>query len=114
MTRTVEVDNYIAVSPAEHQHTLTALRDLIFEAVPDTKESFKWKQPVYSTEKDYLYLKANKGHVNLGFFSFDKIENPAYPLEGTGKRMRHIKIKHMDDFDREGLKDMILQASKFS
>ncbi|NRB46146.1 MAG: DUF1801 domain-containing protein [Saprospiraceae bacterium] len=114
MTRIAEVDNYIATSPAEHQDTLRSLRDLIFEAVPDTKESFKWKQPVYATEKDYLYLKANKGHVNLGFFSFEKIEDPAYPLEGTGKRMRHIKIKSMADFDRDGLKDMILQASKFS
>lgn len=114
MTRIAEVDTYIAESPAAHQDTLRALRDLIFEAVPDTEESFKWKQPVYATQKDYLYLKVNKGHVNLGFFSFEKIENPAYPLGGTGKRMRHIKIKSMTDFDREALKKMIVQASKFN
>ena len=87
---------------------------LIYEATPNTKESFKWKQPVYSAEKDYLSLKANKGHVNLGFFSFEKIENHTYPQESTGKRMRHIKIKNMADFDREALKDMISKASKFS
>lgn len=114
MSRIAEVDNYIEASPAEHQQTLSSLRNLIFEAVPNTKESFKWKQPVYTTEKDYLYLKANKGHVNLGFFSFEKIKNPAYLLEGTGKRMRHIKIKNMADFDREALKEMIAQASKFT
>lgn len=114
MSRIAEVDSYIAAAPAAHQNTLTSLRDLIFEAVPDTKESFKWSQPVYTTKKDYLYLKANKGHVNLGFFNFEKIQNPAYPLEGTGKRMRHIKIKDMADFDREAVKDMIVQAAKFS
>ena len=112
--RITEVDFYIAEAPVEHQGTLRALRDLIFEAVPNTNESFKWKQPVYSTEKDYLYLKANKGYVNLGFFSFEKIQNPAYPLEGTGKRMRHIKIKNMADFNPEQLKEMIVQASKFN
>lgn len=114
MTRIAEVDTYITDAPIELQATLSVLRDLIFTAVPQTKESFKWKQPVYSTAKDYLYLKANKAHVNLGFFNFEKIENPAYPLEGTGKRMRHIKIKNLADFDPEGLKQMIVQASKFS
>ncbi|MBX2870594.1 MAG: DUF1801 domain-containing protein [Saprospiraceae bacterium] len=112
--RITEVDSYITNAPAEHQGTLRALRDLIFEAVPQTKESFKWKQPVYTTEKDYLYLKANKGHVNVGFFNFEKVENPAYPLEGTGKRMRHIKIKNVVDFDLEQLREMIIQASKFT
>jgi len=112
--RIAEVDAYIQEAPSEHQDTLRALRVLIFEAVPATKESFKWKQPVYATEKDYVYLKANKGHINLGFFNFEKIENPAYPLEGTGKRMRHIKIKNMADFDREALKEMIVRASKFN
>ncbi len=113
MSRIAEVDTYIAESPDAHQDTLRALRDLIFAAVPETKESFKWKQPVYSTAKDYLYLKANKAHVNLGFFNFDKIENPAYPLEGTGKRMRHIKISDMADFDAEKLKEIIQQAASF-
>lgn len=112
--RITEVDSYIAEAPAEHQDTLRALRVLIFEAVPATKEFFKWKQPVYATEKEYVYLKANKGHVNLGFFNFEKIANPAYPLEGRGKRMRHIKVKNMADFDRAQLKAIIAQAAIFT
>jgi hypothetical protein len=113
MKKIKEVDDYIKKAPKQQFETLEKLRNLILETVPETDELFKWGQPVYATEKNYVYLKSNKNHVNLGFFNFDKVTDKSNLLEGTGKTMRHIKISNIDNFDINTLKKMIKQSSKF-
>jgi hypothetical protein len=39
------------------------------------------------------YVNAFKSHVNVGFFNGAGLEDPAGLLEGSGKRMRHLKLK---------------------
>jgi hypothetical protein len=39
------------------------------------------------------YVNAFKDHVNVGFFHGAFLEDPARLLEGTGKRMRHVKLR---------------------
>jgi hypothetical protein len=34
-----------------------------------------------------------RAHVNVGFFRGDALPDPAGLLQGTGKRMRHVKLK---------------------
>lgn len=113
MKKIKEVDEYIKKVPAQQSETLEKLRNLILETVPKSEEEFKWGQPVYATEKNFVYLKSNKNYVTLGFFNFDKISDIDNLLEGTGKSMRHIKINNMDSFDTNTLKEMIMQASRF-
>ena len=38
------------------------------------------------------YVNAFKDHVNVGFFNGAQLKDPACLLEGTGKRMRHVKL----------------------
>ena len=38
------------------------------------------------------YVNAFKDHVNVGFFHGAQLKDPACLLEGTGKRMRHVKL----------------------
>jgi hypothetical protein len=38
------------------------------------------------------YVNAFKDHVNVGFFFGALLKDPARLLEGTGKRMRHVKL----------------------
>jgi hypothetical protein len=45
----------------------------------------------------FAYVNAFKSHVNVGFFCGASLEDPAGLLEGSGKRMRHVKLA----FDRE-------------
>lgn len=113
MDKIKEVDEYIKKAPSQQSETLEKLRNLILETVPKSEELFKWGQPVYATEKNYVYLKSTKNHVNLGFFNFDKITDTSNLLEGTGKTMRHIKISNIANFDIKTLKEMIKQSSKF-
>jgi hypothetical protein len=39
------------------------------------------------------YVNVFKSHVNVGFFFGAELEDPAGLLHGTGKRMRHVKVK---------------------
>lgn len=41
----------------------------------------------------YAYLGVQQSHVNLGFYHGTSLRDPAALLEGTGKSLRHIKIR---------------------
>jgi hypothetical protein len=41
----------------------------------------------------FAYVGVFKDHVNVGFFNGATLADPARLLEGTGKRMRHVKLK---------------------
>ena len=84
MSRLTAVDLYISEATDDQQGVLQELRDLIFEAVPDVKEQFKWSQPVYGTTKDFVYLKHTKKHLNLGFFNLILMVYWRGPVSGCG------------------------------
>jgi hypothetical protein len=53
------------------------------------------------------YVNAFKDHVNVGFFYGALLEDPARLLEGTGKRMRHVKLRPGEDVDAAALSNLI-------
>lgn len=56
------------------------------------------------------YVNVFKAHVNVGFFTGAFLDDPHQLLEGTGKRMRHVKIKPGRDIDAHALAALITQA----
>ena len=102
-----DVSAYINEAPAEQKLILETLRQLIHETVPHVVENYKWSRPVFTTTKDFAYLKTAKGYVSLGFFRVDKLHDPQQLLEGTGKDMRHIKIKKASAIDKDQLKEWL-------
>ncbi len=107
-----EVTNYIKNSEENNQPILGSLRELIFSLVPNANEQFKWSRPVYATDKDFCYLKTTKKAVTLGFFEFNKIKTNSHLIEGTGKSMRHIKIKTIEEIEEFGIAEMINEVLK--
>ena len=53
------------------------------------------------------YVNSFKSHVNVGFFYGAVLEDPAGLLEGSGKRMRHVKLKPGPEFNTAALRDLI-------
>lgn len=45
----------------------------------------------------FAYVNAFKAHVNVGFFRGAELPDPEGLLEGTGKFMRHVKLRPSDD-----------------
>ncbi|MCB1957788.1 MAG: DUF1801 domain-containing protein, partial [Rhodocyclaceae bacterium] len=49
-------------------------------------------------------------HVNVGFFRGAEIADPGGLLEGSGRFMRHVKLRPGADVDREALAALIETA----
>jgi hypothetical protein len=49
-------------------------------------------------------------HVNVGFFRGAEIGDPSGLLEGTGKFMRHVKLRPKLDIDTDALMKLIETA----
>jgi hypothetical protein len=53
------------------------------------------------------YVNAFANHVNVGFFHGSALPDPARLLEGSGKRMRHVKLRPGQELDSAALADLI-------
>jgi hypothetical protein len=58
----------------------------------------------------FAYVNAFKAHINVGFFRGADIADPGRLLEGTGKRMRHVKVRPDDELDAAALEALIENA----
>jgi hypothetical protein len=56
------------------------------------------------------YVNAFKAHVNVGFFRGAQIADRASLLEGTGRFMRHVKLRPGHDIDAVALAELIATA----
>lgn len=58
----------------------------------------------------FAYVNAFKAHVNVGFFQGASLPDPARLLEGTGKRMRHVKLRPEEEIDESALESLVAAA----
>jgi hypothetical protein len=58
----------------------------------------------------FAYVNAFRSHVNVGFFHGAALTDPAALLEGTGKYMRHVKIRPGRAVDRASLEALVAAA----
>lgn len=56
------------------------------------------------------YVNVFKAHVNVGFFRGAEIADPKGLLEGTGKFMRHVKLRPGRDVNATALMKLIKSA----
>lgn len=114
MQKNVHVDHFIYTAPGEFRIILNLVRHLIFKAVPDIKEEFKWNMPVYRQNKLCCYISIHKDHINLGFYKGVLLSDSDQLLEGTGKELRHYKIRTLHDVDRKNITLWIKEACSFA
>jgi len=55
----------------------------------------------------FAYVDVFKSHTNIGFFFGAHLDDPAGVLEGTGKNMRHVKLKPGREPDSDTLGNLI-------
>ena len=58
----------------------------------------------------FAYVGAFKAHVNVGFFRGAELPDPTGLLAGSGKYMRHVKLRPDDNIDENALTDLIAAA----
>lgn len=107
-----QITDFIKNVPDEQQKIMETIRKLIHESLPNVTEEFKWSRPVFKAKKDFAYLQTTKATVNLGFFSFQELEDQENRLEGSRKDMRHVKLKTMNDIDTDLFKKWFKTAAQ--
>src|SRR5262252_5861831 len=55
----------------------------------------------------FAYVGVYTSHVNVGFFNGAFLKDPAGLLEGSGKRMRHVKLRPGTAIDTSALANLI-------
>jgi hypothetical protein len=90
------------------------LRNVIAQADPQSTETASVREKaLYFTlgrgkmTDGYAYIMGHGSHVNLGFFHGIDLPDPEGLLEGTGKKLRHVKVRTMADVDAASLRNLI-------
>ena len=58
----------------------------------------------------YAYIMPMRGYVNLGFYQGAQLADPKRLLEGTGKGLRHVKIRSLAEADRAPVRALVAEA----
>jgi hypothetical protein len=53
-------------------------------------------------------------HITFGFPRATSLDDPNGLLEGTGKNLRHVKLRKAEDLRREGLRELIENAVRLN
>ena len=87
---------------------------LVRKAAPKAKGSIKWAQPIYEQGGPFAWTKAAKGHVSLGFWRGAELPDPQHLLDGTGTRMRHVKILSPADIKKSQFTAWVREAVRLN
>lgn len=97
----------------EVQNIARRARDLILSVYPEAVEQVDGPDHLITYGRglrmgDQLwYVAPYKAHVNMGFIRGTDQADPAHLLEGTGKRLRHVKLRSMADVERPALLELL-------
>src|SRR5215467_15273277 len=108
----VHRDRDIEAWMREHDDELGAIAQRWFEVMracgDDVREVLHDGHPTACVQDAaFAYANAFTAHVNVGFFRGAELADPERLLEGTGKFMRHVKLKPESDVDATALTKLI-------
>ena len=55
----------------------------------------------------YAYIMPMRGYINLGFYQGALLADPKQLLEGTGKGLRHVKVRSLAEADRPPVRALV-------
>jgi hypothetical protein len=114
MSQTVE--QFLSTYPAEVRELALKTRALVKEIVPDAQErvyeAYKTIGYGSGTKMDamFCYIAPMKDRINLGFYRGTVLPDADGLLEGTGKLLRHVKVRSMADVEKPALRQLIADA----
>ena len=110
MGRSKNVDSWISEHDPAIRQICETLRDIVLKGDPELKESIKWGNPVYEKRGKVFYLSATDRYVTLGFFQGARLTDPGGRIDGTGKGMRHVKVRALEDIDKVQFASWVSEA----
>ena len=112
---TTSVKGLVDSLPPELRPIVERLREASTAAMPDTQEIVYHDalgySPTGSPFDRVVYILPAKKHVTLGFFFGTHLEDPAHLLVGSGHRMRHVKVRTLEEAGDPALKELLEAAA---
>ena len=111
-------EEMVAAYTAEIRELALASRALIFDVLPQTVEVVWPRQrtagygtgPKKMTEQ-FCWLAPYPEHLVFGFYYATELPAPEGLLEGTGRLMRHVKIRTHADLEKPALRRLVTVAT---
>ena len=104
---------YVKDENPKLRKVVRALRGFVKRAVPGTKETVNaWGIPTFEARDPFCFCMVGKNHVTFGFHYGTSLEDPEGLLEGTGKNMRHVKLRKVEDLERKGFRGLVQAAAR--
>ncbi len=108
-----DVDAMVAKLKSPQKEIVRKLRELALDADANLKEQIKWRNITYTRKGNVCWIILYRDHTDFGFFKGTSLSDPHGVLEGTGKGLRHVKIRALADIRQAVLRPMILEALRF-
>lgn len=93
------------------------LREVVVDVDPDAVEVVRLgdRAATYGLgpkkmSEGYVYIQPQKKRVNLGFFRGALLDDPDGLLEGTGAKMRHVKVASESAADTPAIRALVEAA----
>lgn len=108
------IDAYVKKA-GEMSGVAKAVRGLVKKTAADCEEYVSpWKTPAFDSNGPLCVFVLGKEHLSLAFLRGAMLPDPEKLLEGTGKGVRHVKLRSVADVKRPGVKKLIAEAVKLN
>jgi len=89
-----------------------AVRALVKKSVKGVEEYVNpWKIPSFDSNGPLCCFMVGKEHVTFAFMRGAALPNSEKLLEGTGKGVRHVKLRSVADVKKPGVKKLVVEAA---
>jgi hypothetical protein len=104
---------YVSDENPDLGRVVRGLKELVKQCVPGTRETVNaWGVPTFEEKNPFCFYMVGKSHVTFGFHFGTSLNDPEGLLEGTGKNIRHVKLRTVEDLGNRGLREMIVAAAR--
>ena len=107
----------MALTEPAMQPIARRLRDVIIKVDPSNVEVVRLGDRAATfglgpkkMSEGYVYIMPHSSWVNLGFYKGALLSDPAGLMEGTGAKMRHVKIRSIEDAEQNAVRTLIKAA----
>lgn len=107
----------VAGATLEMRQLAIQLRAVILDVYPQAYEVPWPKQQIVGygvgpkkMTEHFCYIGLHRKHVNLGFYYGAHLSDPDGLMEGSGQKMRHVKVNQADKVAAPGIRRLIEQA----
>ncbi|MEP5610654.1 MAG: DUF1801 domain-containing protein [Cyclobacteriaceae bacterium] len=107
----IDMDPWLEQKPEDLRPIAIKWFNAIKKCGSDVEDIFHDDYPIGCVETaPFAYVNVFTSHVNVGFFYGAELPDQKGLLEGTGKRMRHIKLRPDSTYDDKEILTLIYLA----